>query len=138
MCSLRSLLLSKSQVEDILEHGVDGSAYESISIMTIVEPLLILEDVKKKGKPCNASSFRTKWETLIRSSLVHVVGLDQDALLRGLFDNEEGHKVDLQLWGEVTDCTIPPDRTIRRIILRPSDMNWWEYDLYQVMEDWFD
>lgn len=74
----------------------------------------------------------------MRSSVVHVIGLDQDALLRGLFDYEEGSKDDMQLWGEITDCTIPPDRTIRRIILRPSNMNWWENDLYQVMEDWFD
>jgi hypothetical protein len=95
---------------------------------TIVDVLQLAEGCKK-GEAVALSALRAGWEALneapsglLQDGTLQLYGLDKDCLLDALFDwdrtrGEEG----ISLWGPAADPTTRPWRTMRRLILRPTE-----------------
>jgi hypothetical protein len=111
---------------------------------TIVDVLQVAEGCKK-GDAVALSAFRAGWEALnevpgglLQDGTLQLCALDKDCLLDALFDwdrtlGEEG----ISLWAPAADPTTRPWRTMRRLILRPTEQRYWDQDLYDVMEQMF-
>ena len=96
----------------------------------------------KKGRNrFDPKSFLYNWESFREQSALVVLPLDIDCLLRSLFEySEEG--IAMNLWGQAIAPGLTSERLIgrivRRLALRPSIENWWEDELYDEMEAWYE
>jgi hypothetical protein len=111
---------------------------------TIVDVLQIAERCKKGQEDFNGVGFRTGWDALgenaglFEDGTVQMYGLDQACLLAALFDwdREQGDQ-GITLWQEAADRSTRPWRTMRRLILRPTEERYWDQGLYDAMEQLF-
>jgi hypothetical protein len=111
---------------------------------TIVDVLQVAEGCKK-GESGGLAAFRAGWaalwespDGLLEKGMLQLYGLDKDCLLAALFDwdrdkGDEG----IEIWDQAADHTTRPWRTMRRLILRPTEQRYWDQDLYDAMEGHF-
>ena len=111
---------------------------QEIGICPVVELLEIGELVKKGKMADTVISFRSGLQAFLEGPVcrgeVFVVNLDQSRLADVLFDRED-HLV-VGLWPTAGDCEpgVAPAHSVRRLLLRPSDQNWWDSDIYREAE----
>ena len=99
------------------------------------------ENARKGKGAMDRSAFLRGWHilckeggALTRTDIIVEV-LNQDCLMENLFERNEAHVV-TGLWSKAVGIDIPPDRTVRRLILRPSERKWWGEEPYLEMELW--
>lgn len=105
---------------------------EEIGVCPVVELLEIGELVKKGRLSANLGSFRSGLQALPEQ--VFVVNLDQSRLVGALFDRVDYLVVGLWLPATNRELGVTPVHSVRRLLLRPSDRNWWDGDIYREAE----
>ncbi len=130
-------LFSHADVERIVQHPQAIEQEESLSLCTVMEPLLVADSVLKGRARLDWLTFRDGWQAVIGSGWLYVAPLDADCLNRALFERSDTYIV-TGLWPEVRGRNLPPDRIVRRLILRPSEQTWWGDELYTEMEAWYE
>lgn len=133
---LSSRLLSHTDIEllverpQALEHTLEQDV---LPLCTVVEPLLVADSALKGRGRLDWFTFRDGWQAVIDTRRLYVAPLDVDCLNRALFERSDEYIV-TGLWPRVREHT--PDRSVRRLILRPSEQTWWGDELYAEMESW--
>jgi hypothetical protein len=133
---MRTRLLSHSDLERFAQEPAAINDEQSPLLCTIMEPVQVADAVIKCRLHLNWTEFLTGWRRIMEGGRLSVIPLDGDCLNRALFERSDSHVV-TGLWVGACDRMVAPDRTIRRLILRPSGQNWWEDDLYDEMEAWY-
>lgn len=131
-------LLSRSELEALIDHAEDLDDSELLHLCTIVEPIQIVDLIVKRRVSMDWSGFQEGWQKLLQNGL-SVAPLDQDCLNRALFERSTAYAVS-GLWAEACDrirCTTP-DQSIHRLILRSSEQTWWGDECYNQMETWYE
>jgi hypothetical protein len=112
---------------------------------TVVDVLQIGEGCKKGQEAFDVATFRAGWEALretpgglLEDGTLQLYGLDRSCLLAALFDwdREEGEQ-GICLWSPAADRRTRPWRSMRRLILRPTEERFWDQDVYDAMEQMF-
>jgi hypothetical protein len=105
-----------------------------------MEVLEAAEGAKKGRGNLAHAQFRAAWNQLrqptgpLRDGRVFLATLDQDCLTECLFDTGQGPSA-VHLWSAVAGTATTPARSVRRLILRPSDTKWWGDGAYREMEE---
>jgi hypothetical protein len=105
-----------------------------------MEVLEVAEAAGKGRGSLYLEAFRAGWRQLrgpggaLREGHVFLASLDQDCLAESLFAQGQGLSA-VNLWPEVVGTATTPARSVRRLILRPSDAKWWGAEAYREMED---
>jgi hypothetical protein len=110
---------------------------------TIADVLQICEGCKK-GRAIQEGAFRAGWDALrqerglLEDGTLLLLGLNQNALLEALFDydREQGDE-GIVIWERITEPGTRPWRTMRRLMLRPTEERWWDQDVFDAMEQLF-
>ncbi len=131
---MHTTLLSTADLERLL-HRRSLPEREGLFLCTVMEPLQIADTILKDRSCLNWSEFLSEYRSAEVSERLHIAPLDADCLHRALFEHSESYDV-IGLWSAVCERGLPPDRTVRRLILRPSEETWWEDELYDAMEAW--
>lgn len=134
---MRIRLLSYADVERMVQHPQTLEQEDSLLLCTVMEPLLVADSVLKGRARLDWPTFRDAWQTVIGSRQLYVAPLDADCLNRALFERSDTYVV-TGLWSEVEAQNLPPDRIVRRLILRSSEQIWWGDELYAEMEAWYE
>jgi hypothetical protein len=111
-------------------------------IETIVDVLEIAEGCKKGVEDLGEMEFLAAWNTLrlqpslLDEGILQLFGLSRADLLEALFDwdrrrGEEG----ISIWDKASEPGTRPSRTMRRLILRPTEQRWWDSEIYDAMEE---
>jgi hypothetical protein len=136
---MSATLLTPKEWEDLLRgHSVPGGQVPALG--TIMEVLEVAEASKKGRARLDETVFRAGWRTLrertgaLRTGSLFLASLDQDGLSEALFDRGQGPDA-VDLWPPVATSAISPARSVRRLILRPSDTRWWGGEAYDEMEE---
>lgn len=131
-------LLSRPELEDLLRRPTDFQPGEELGICTIVEPVLLADLLAKGKSSLDWSVFQQGWDTLLQRGLF-VALLDSDCLQRSLFERSDFSTV-MGLWDEACDRarSPAPEQSVHRLILRPSEENWWGDECYNQMESWYE
>jgi len=135
-------LLSVSEVERLLDHPERSTDYSSLLLCTVMEPLEAAEKIRKRGQGVDSEGLKKRWQALLEQAhALTVEPLDDASLARSLFRYSDTYVV-LGLWPEVIAEGLTAEglitRLVRRLILRPSAATWWDEDLYQEMESWYE
>jgi hypothetical protein len=131
--------LTLAEWEDIL-HGRPVPSGPLPALGTIMD-LIELADRAKKGRGhFHEGAFRQGWKKCrtqdgaLNDGSVCLVSLDQDCLAESLFDHCQGSCA-VKLWPLISNTTTTPSRSVRRLILRPSETKWWGDAAFHEMED---
>ena len=119
----------------------DNYARGEFLIGTIVDVLEIAEGCKKGIEDVGEREFLTAWRaihqppSLMDEGVLQLLGLAREDLLEALFDwdrqrGEEG----ISIWARVSEPGIRPSRSMRRLILRPTEQRWLDEEIYEQME----
>ena len=138
-------LLNQADIERIIAEAesVMGHSDRELFLCTIMEILETAEAARKRKPAFDLHRFRDWWQRqktergAFRDGSIHVAALDQERLADALFDRDERHFV-VGLWKPAVDRAPGPDRTVRRLILRPTGQAWWGEEIYQEMESWYE
>ena len=131
-------LLTPPEVERLVRRpdGVHDWLDTDTGLCTIMDVLEVAEDVRKGRGRLDRGAFLEGWQVLRAGAIargdVLVAVLDHDRLSEALFERDEA--VVIGLWPDAVGRHLPPGRTVRRLIFRPSESTWWGDDLYQEME----
>jgi hypothetical protein len=131
-------LLDPPEVERLVRRPDDVYDWldPHVGLCTIMDVLEVAEDARKGRGHLDRGAFLEGWGTLRAGAIaqggVQVAVLDQDRLTDALFERDE--TIVIGLWCDAVGRHLPPDRTVRRLVLRPSELTWWGDDLYQEME----
>lgn len=136
MTLVRTRLLSHTDVERLVQDQRAFDQEELLLLCTVMEPVQVVDAVVKRRSHLDWLEFRTGWHALTGQQRLYIAPLDIDCLNRALFERAGPNDV-TGLWPPVHGQGLPPDRTVRRLILRPSDETWWEDELYGAMEAWY-
>jgi hypothetical protein len=123
-------------LSDILELIRNSDKHIVLPICTVMEPIEIVEKVKKARISLDLTVFEQRWIQLCRQLNIVFLELDVECLQRSLFQDTEGFLKN-DLWTSATDVTVSPSQTIRRLILRPSEQTWWDEEIYNEVEQWY-
>lgn len=134
---MQTKLLSPTDIEHLVQHPHMLEQEESLPLCTVMEPLLAADSVLKGRARLDWLTFQDGWQAMIGSGRLHVAPLDADCLDRALFERSDAYVV-TDLWPGVQGRNLSPDRTVRRLILRPSEQTWWDDELYAEMEAWYE
>jgi hypothetical protein len=110
-----------------------------MALGTIMEVLEVAEVCKKGRGGLDEGTFREGWRRLrapggaLHNGRVLLAGLDQDCLVDSLFDRGQGADA-IGFWSFAVGTGTTPARTVRRLILRPSDSKWWGAEPFAEME----
>src|SRR4051794_8271126 len=123
---MSATLLTPDEWEALLRgHPVPKG--QAPALGTIMEVLEVAETAKKERGSLSQSAFREGWNHLrgpgeaLRDGRVFLASLDQNCLTESLFDQSQGAAT-VNLWTEVVGTSMTPARSVRRLILRPSDV----------------
>lgn len=135
-------LLSVSEVEKLLQHPERSGDFSSLLLCTVMEPLEVGEKTRKRMPGVDSEGFKRRWKALLEQApALTIEPLDDACLARSLFHYSETYVV-LGLWPEVVAEGLTAEgliaHLVRRLILRPSTTTWWDEDLYQEMESWYE
>lgn len=138
--SLRDRVLAPAEFARVVEDPAALDRYaqdDELPFCTVVEPLLLADGVYKGRTKLDWAHFRAGWEAIVVAKRLPIVGLDEACLQRALFERPEDalHMV-IGIWAPANDASLGPDRTVRRLILRPSEETWWDDDCFEAMEAW--
>ena len=134
------MLLTPREVERLLRRPDNAHRWldSHVGLCTIMDILEVAEDARKGRGRLDRVAFLEGWRVLQAGVIVHgglqVAALNQDRLTDALFERDEA--VVVGLWSNAVGRELPPTRTVRRLILRPSEHTWWG-DLYQEMEAYY-
>jgi hypothetical protein len=141
--TIRTLLFTRADVErQFLLINNPPETYkqnhtEVIGICPIVEFFELCELIKKGKIRANLTSFRENMQAfqdrLVKPGKVIIIDLDQNRLVNSLFEWNDDHIV-TGLWSPAANRKISPTHSVRRLLLRPSDQNWWDGDIYAAAE----
>ena len=134
---MKIVLLSRSDVERIIKGSYGQWQDDTLLLCTIVEPLQIAEQVRKGRTRMRRPDFLNGWKTARKTPTLDVAPLDADCLERALFERTDTY-IAVGLWSGVGSHALPIERTMRRLILRPSEQTWWDDELYDEMETWYE
>jgi hypothetical protein len=142
---MRIKLLTSSDVKQIVHNPLTAHQQldGDIGLCTIIEVLETAEKARKGKGTMDIPAFLQGWHILreeggaLACGDVQVAVLDQYCLMEDLFQRNEAHVV-TGLWPQAVGIDLPPDRTIRRLILRPSERKWWGEEPYSEMESWYE
>lgn len=136
-------LLTSSDIERIVRvprmtwKQLDGD----LGLCTIMEVLETGERARKGKGIMDTYTFLRGWRTLraadgaLDRGDLQIAVLDQNCLMDDLFEQDEAGLI-VGLWPLADGKGISPDRTVRRLILRPSERKWWGEEPYVQMESW--
>lgn len=133
---MRTKLLSHADVERLVQNPRAYERAGALLLCTVMEPLQVAASVVKRKSRLDWAGFLNGWQTATDMECLHVAPLDIDCLHRALFERSDSHIV-TGLWPAACGRVLPPDRAVRRLILRPSGQTWWEDELYAEMEAWY-
>jgi len=134
---MKVVLLSRSDVERVITDSYGRRQGNTLLLCTIVESLQIAEQVRKGRSRMHWRAFLRGWESSRETPNLYVAPLDADCLERALFERADMYTV-VGLWSGIGSRTLPIERTMRRLILRPSEQTWWGDELYDEMETWYE
>ncbi|MBV9125738.1 MAG: hypothetical protein JO112_20505 [Planctomycetes bacterium] len=138
-------LLTLAEWVSLLQHSDEREQRRGQFLLGTIVDVLQLAEGCKKGEVLDLAAFRAGWKALgekpaglLADGTLQCCGLDQDGLLDALFDwdraeGEEG----IEIWDQAADRTQPPWRTLRRLILRPTEQRYWDQGVYDAMEQLF-
>jgi len=137
-------LLTQSDVERIINDPVAGcSQFDSrLRLCTIMEVLETAERSRKGRGRMDTREFLRGWQSLrddggaLARGDIQIATLDLDCLIDSLFERNEATVV-VSLWSAAYAKDLPPERTVRRLILRPSERKWWGGEPFMEMESWY-
>jgi hypothetical protein len=67
--------------------------------------------------------------------VLQVFNLGREDLLEALFDWDRRQGVEgISIWAQVSEPGTRPSRSMRRLILRPTEPRWLDEDIYEQME----
>ena len=99
-----------------------------------MEPLEVLENTKKRETELAPQEFLESWKH--HKDEFTLCELGSDELRNALFEESE-FDLPHTLWKEIknknTRSEDTPARSVRRLILRPSENNWFPEELYDEM-----
>ncbi|GAB4547148.1 MAG: hypothetical protein Kow0063_41770 [Anaerolineae bacterium] len=133
---MRIRLLSHADVERLVRNPRAFGQEEPLLFCTVMELIQIADAAVKRRSNLDWSGFLNGWQTITEQKRLYVAPLDIDCLNRAIFERSDSHIV-TGLWPAVCEQTLPPDRAVRRLILRPSEQSWWGDELYTEMEAWY-
>lgn len=116
-------------------HVVADTLSSRIDLCTVMDLLEVGEDARKQRGQLDLGDFREGWQ-LVKDQL-YVAELDQDCLYRALFERNDATVV-IGIWTLAKGRTPGPERTVRRLILRPSPQTWWDDSHFAEMEAWYE
>jgi hypothetical protein len=133
----RSILLDAAE----RARRLDNFARGEFLIGTIIDVLEIAEGCKKGVEDVGEMEFLAAWKTfrqrpsLMEDGVLWFFGLGREDLLDALFDwdrqrGEEG----ISIWTKVSEPGTRPSRSMRRLILRPTEQRWLDEEIYEQME----
>jgi hypothetical protein len=133
----RSILLD----EDERARRRDNYARGEFLIGTIIDVLEIAEGCKKGSEEIGEMEFLAAWDTLhqgqglLDKGVLQLLGLGREDLLEALFDGDPQRSDEgVSIWAEVSGSGTRPSRSMRRLILRPTESRWLDEDIYEQME----
>jgi hypothetical protein len=139
-------LLTLAEWRALLQHPDERERRRGQFLLgTIVDVLQIAEWCKKEQEAFDTAGFRAGWEALrekpaglLEDGTLQLHGLDRDCLVAALFDwDREQAEHGMSLWEEAANRKIRPWRTMRRLILRPTEERYWDQEIYDAMEQMF-
>lgn len=133
---MQTRLLSPGQIEKMIRrpHLSDESS-DRIDLCTVMDLLEVAEDARKQRGQLNLTAFREGWQPV--KNQLYVAELDQDCLNRSFFERDQASVV-TGIWPLATGRVPGPERTVRRLILRPSVQTWWDDEHFTEMEAWYE
>lgn len=134
---MQVVLLSRSDVERVITDSYGRQQEDTLLLCTIVEPLQIAEQVRKGRARMHWRDFLREWKAARESLDLNVAPLDADCLERALFERADTY-IAVGLWSGIGSHILPIERTMNRLILRPSEQTWWGDELYDEMETWYE
>jgi len=123
-------------LSDILDLISSTKGEPRLSIYTVMEPIEIVEAMKKARISLESVEFEQGWDWVSKQHYFVFLALDVECLQRSLFQNIDG-SLNNDFWIMATDAKISPNQTIRRLILRPSEQTWWDEEIYNEVEKWY-
>jgi hypothetical protein len=138
-------LVTLAELCALLQHAEERERRRGQFLLgTIVDVLQVAEECKK-GEARDLAVFRAGWAALgekpaglLEDGTLQLYGLDKDCLLAALFDwDREKGEEGIVIWDQAADRTTRPWRTMRRLILRPTEQRYWDQGLYDAMEEMF-
>lgn len=81
-----SRLLSRADVEWLVQHPQAFEQEGTLPLCTVVEPLLVADSALKGREPPDWFIFRDGWQAVIDAERLYVAPLDVDCLNRALFE----------------------------------------------------
>ena len=136
---MKTKLIGASEVEKLVRKPESYEEHSVFFLCTVVEPLEVIEIAKKTPQRLSVNDFLKGWETFKALTHPYVAPLDESCLKRSLFEHEDRYQI-IGLWREVIHYPSTIQRVARRLILRPSEENWWQDQekVYEEMEAWPD
>lgn len=130
---MRLKLISRSEIERGLRQRRLDKDKDEIPLCTVVEPLQVAEGIKKRSVDIGHRNLLDLLNYLVQNHSLNIAPLDIDCLNRSLFEYNDSHVV-TGFWDYACCSTIPPERSIHRLIFRPSDNTWWDDGLFNLSE----
>jgi hypothetical protein len=136
-------LLSLAEWIAILQDADERERRRGQFLLGTIMDILQIAEGCKKGSGIEEDAFRAGWEAmreragLLEDGTVQLLGLDREELLDALFDHDRRHGEEgVSIWALVQRETRPW-RTMRRLMLRPTEQRWWDQDTFDAMEEMF-
>jgi hypothetical protein len=134
-------LLPPAEIEGILRRPAVAfrRSADEIALCTVMDILEVAERSRKAAGMIDLGDFLKGWAEVQRPdgpvgrADIQVAALNQEDLAEALFSRDQSGVV-RGLWGSAVGSELPPDRTVRRLILRPSEHRWWGGEAYEEME----
>lgn len=127
--------LTYTILERVMEKGEKGfSEEENFHIGSISDYLYLPEMYKKGVLNISVSSFDEGHKLIndkLNSGLFYLQELDHELLKLNLFNDSE-------LDPSIVNNKITPRRSITRTVLKLSPNSFWEENIIDEMEDWYD
>jgi hypothetical protein len=137
-------LLRLEEWRDLLLAAAERERRRGEFLLGTIADVLQIGEGCKKGQWLEEGAFCAGWDALrqegglLEDGTLLLLGLDQNALREALFDDERGRGDEgIAIWEWITEPGTRPWRTVRRLLLRPTEERWWDQDVFDAMEEMF-
>lgn len=114
------------------DDGAADDAPPETNVCTIAELFDLAELVRKGKHEQLPREFLAATQRLLKTGEVCIESLDLDRLHRNMFDDHRNRRPGL--WPPANDLTVSVGKTVRRLILRVSEVTWWDHEVYEEMD----
>jgi hypothetical protein len=135
-------LLTHDELEACLRNSQDDKASDSsdseYGICPVTELLELCERIKKHT-PSSMASFKQSIDSILDANircgklLATIISLDQQCLVEALFEKDDQSRVN-GLWPPGSDGSFRCMHSVRRLLLRPTKITWWDLQVYETAE----